>query len=299
MTDAKTLEPTQIHRPSDNIAVPMDTEVVSSPLSRLEKLKAEQAAKINIDEELASGRDFNITEAIELICETDKYTKTSVFASWMGTLNMACIREAMKLVPYGGFDKSVEGRDVYDNIKRKAMQEYEEEGDFAPRALPSLLALRDRLRCVMYDENLEVRPLEDSLEFMCRDLPTLETYGPEYDRLVAQGKRPAMTRREFCEIRLRSEERRHDTMTEHGMDAVQLCEDLHVNGDRGFGDLPEYMVIRLYEKTVDKLIARRDNLNIRAMTVTKEIDQLEAEASQQIVEFVYKEITGKGMKSEY
>jgi hypothetical protein len=301
MSEAVTIEPTQMHRPSDNITVPMDTEITKmSPMDELARLKDQIRSARNLDVGFDSGKDFDVEKAIDLICECDKYTQTSIFASWRGTLNMAIIREAMKLVPANGFEKTAEGRDEYDNMLRKAMEEYEQDGDFAPRALPSMLALNDRLRCVMIDQMIDVRPIESTLEFMAQDAPKPSDFEAEYEDLLNHGERPAMTKREFCEIKARGAERNHDRMTEHGTDALQLCEDLKITYERGYGDLPENIRERLFEKFISKMIDRRNNLNIREMNrLLKPGDRLEAEASRALVEFVFEQVVGRGMVSEY
>ena len=301
MSEATTIEPTQMHRTRDNMALPMDTEITKrSPMDELARLKDQIRSARNLDVGFDSGKDFDVEKAIDLVRECDKYTQMSIFPSWRGTLNMAIIREAMQLVPANGFEKTAEGRDEYDHALRKALEEYDENGDFAPRALPSMLALNDRLRCVMVDQMIDVRPIESSLEFMAQDAPKPSDFEEEYEDLVNDGERPAMTKREFCEIKARGAERNHDRMTEHGTDALQLCEDLNITYERGYGDLPENMRERLFEKFVTKMTERRNKLNIREMNkLLKPGERLEAKASRALVEFVFEQVVGRGMISEY
>jgi len=281
-----------------NITLPMETEVTQrNPITKLEKLKEELASKRNLDVGFQTT-DFDIAGAIDLVMELDKFTKISVLNSWKFLLNMQCIRGAMRIIP-DNIEKTAEGRDEYDHLIAKQMDDYEQEGDYAP-SLPAFIALNELLRTTMYDDLLEPSTMEDTLKFMTRDAPTAALFEKDYEERVKQGQRPGISKREFCELQLEDAMKQHRQLIERGQDAIQFCEDLNVHQDRGFGDLPDWAVDALYNKLADKLAHRWAKLDIRRTGLrTKPADRTEAEADQTLIEFVYKEITGKEFVTEY
>ena len=281
-----------------NMTLPMETEVTQrNPITKLEKLKEELASKRNLDVGFQTT-DFDIAGAIDLVMELDKFTKISVLNSWKFLLNMQCIRGAMRIIP-DNIEKTAEGRDEYDHLLAKQMDDYEQEGDYAP-SLPAFIALNELLRTTMYDDLLEPSTMEDTLKFMTRDAPTAALFEKDYEERVKQGQRPGISKREFCELQLEDAMKQHRQLIERGQDAIQFCEDLNVHQDRGFGDLPDWAVDALYNKLADKLAHRWAKLDIRRTGLrTKPADRTEAEADQTLIEFVYKEITGKEFVTEY
>ena len=290
----------QIDGPRTNIVEPMDTEIVQrEPMTALERLKDELKSKRNLDVGF-EHTDFDVKTAVDLILELDKYTQMSVFASWRGYTNMQCISQAMKLLPYHGIEKTVDGREEYDRLVQKTMEEYENmESEFRP-VLPAFIAFNDYLREVMYNNMIDVRSLEDTLEFMGSRETTASSFEAEYDNRVRQGMRPGISKREFCEMKvLEAENRTHNT-EETGQAAIQFIEDLNVHQDRGFGDLPDWAITKLYEKLSDALNRRRAKLDDRRTNLSlPESARMEAEADETMLEFVYQEITGKEMTQEY
>jgi hypothetical protein len=282
-----------------NETIPMDTEITTrEPMTALEKLKEELQSKRNLDVGF-DHTDFNIVTATNLVLELDKYTQMSVFASWRGYTNMQCISQALKILPYDGFEKTAESRDEYDHLIAKTMEDYEAEGDYAP-ALPSFVAFNEFLRTTMYDHLIDVRPLEDTLDFMTKREQDLGTFEVEYDNRVKQGMRPGISKREFCEMKMTESQQRTNNTAESGQAAIQFIEDLNIHQDRGFGDLPDWAITRLYEKLVDSLVKRRAKLDDRRTnTSLPESARMEAEADETLLEFVYNEITGKEMVQEY
>ena len=284
-----------------NMTLPMETEVTQrNPITKLEKLKEELASKRNLDVGFQTT-DFNIAGAIDLVMELDKFTKISVLNSWKFLLNMQCIRGAMRIIP-DNIEKTAEGRDEYDHLIAKQMDSYEDEeteGMFRP-SLPAFIALNELLRTTMYDDLLEPSTMEDTLKFMTRDAPTAALFEKDYEERVKQGQRPGISKREFCELQLEDAMKQHRQLIERGQDAIQFCEDLNVHQDRGFGDLPDWAVDALYNKLADKLAHRWAKLDIRRTGLrTKPADRTEAEADQTLIEFVYKELTGKEFVTEY
>jgi hypothetical protein len=299
-----TLTPAQQHRSSDNMAVAMDTEVTQRPpMTALEKLKDRLRSARNLDVGFEDS-NFDVEKALTLFMELDEYSQKSILPSWRGVLNMYSINQAMGILRNqdlfpDGLEKTSDNREVYDRAIEKVLEGYEQEGDFK-MVLPPIIALNERVRDVMNDCMVPWRPIEDTLAFMTSTPPTAEKFIAEYDGLLARNQRPAMSKREYCDLRLATELRKHNDMIERGQEAIQFINDLNVTADRGFGDAPDWLVSKLYEKTVDKLVQARNRLNIRSMqTYLTEPQRLEAEAQQAIVEWVYEQITGKGMTSEY
>jgi hypothetical protein len=281
-----------------NVLLPMDTEITErAPLTALERLKEELASKRNLDVGFETT-DFNIAEAINLVMELDKYTKVSVLNSMKFFINMQCIRQALRILP-DSIEKTSEGRDIYDHLLAKTMDEYEKDGDYAP-SLPSFIALNEYLRTTMYDDMLEPSTMENTLEFMTANPPTAASFEKDYEARVAAGQRPGISKREFCELQLEDAIKSHRLLTERGQAAIQFCEDLAVHQDRGYGDLPDWAVDTLYSKMVDKLAHRWAKLDIRRTGLkTKPTDRTEAEADQTLIEFVYKTLTGRDFVTEY
>ena len=281
------------------ITAPMETEVVKrEPMTGLQKLKDELKSARNLDVGFERS-DFNISEALDMILQLDKYTKISVLNSWRFFLNMQCIRQALRILPNDGIEKTSDGREQYDQLIAHTMQEYEEEGDFAP-ALPAFIALNEHVRCTMYDDMLEPSSMDSTLEFMSRDKPTADRFESDYDERVRQGMRPGISKREFCELQLQTALNQHDQLVERGQAAIQFCHDLNVGEARGWADLPDWAVDALYTKTVDKLVNRWGKLDIRRTGPrTSPNDRTEAQADQQLIEFVYEALTGRGMTTEY
>jgi len=281
-----------------NITLPMDTDiVVRNPITKLERLKEEMAAKRNLDVGFEKT-DFDIKTAIDLVMELDKFTKISVLNSWRFFLNMQCIRMALRILPRE-FELTSDGRDEYDHLIAKQMDEYEKDGDYAP-TLPAFIALNELLRTTMYDDMLEPSSMESTLEFMTSNPPTAASFEKDYDARIAQGQRPGISKREFCELQLEDAVKQHRQLSETGQAAIQFCDDLRVHQDRGFGDLPDWAVDALYTKMVDKLAHRWAKLDIRRTGLrTKPNDRTEAEADQTLIEFVYEELTGRQFVTEY
>lgn len=276
----------------------METEVVQrEPATALEKLKEELAVKRNLDVGFENS-NFDIKTALDMVMELDKYTKISVLNSIKFFLNMQCIRQAMRLMP-NDIEKTAEGRDIYDHAIEKVMEDYEGEGDFAPK-LPAFVALNEHLRVKMYDDLLEPSTMEDTLDFMTRQPPSITSFEKDYEARIAQGQRPGISKREFCELQLEDAMKQHEKLAEVGQAAIEFCNDLNVTEDRGWGDLPDWAVDAIYTKLVDKLALRWAKLDIRrtGLRIRPE-ERTEAEADQTLIEFVYKELTGREFATEY
>lgn len=275
-----------------------DVEVTTrAPMTALEKLKDELKSQRNLDVGFTTT-DFNINAAIGMVMELDKYTKISVLNSVKFYLNMQCIRQALRILP-DAIEKTSEGRDQYDHLIAFTMDEYEKEGDYATK-LPAFIALNEHLRVQMYDDMLEPSSMESTLEFMTRDKPTADLFEKDYDARIRAGARPGLSKRDFCALQLEDAMKQHRNLSERGQAAIQFCEDLNINEDRGFGDLPDWAIDAIYNKFVDKLTQRWGKLDIRRTGLrTSPNDRTEAEADQTLIEFVYKELTGRLMATEY
>jgi hypothetical protein len=281
-----------------NIIQPMDTEItVRNPITNLERLKEELANKRNLDTGFETT-NFDIPVALSMVMELDKYTKVSVLNSWLFFLHMQCIRAALRILPKE-FELTSDGRDEYDHMISKQMDEYEQDGDYAP-TLPAFIALKELIRTTMYDDMLEPSTMESTLEFMTENAPTAANFEKDYEARIAAGQRPGISKREFCEMQLEDALKQHRQLAETGQAAIQFCEDLNVHQDRGFGDLPDWAVDTLFNKMVDKLAHRWAKLDIRRTGLRiKPNDRTEAEADQTMIEFVYKELTGRKFVTEY
>jgi hypothetical protein len=296
---SETLTPDQHVRPSDNIAVPMETNVTKvHSLSELEKLKDQVRSARNLDVGFETN-NFNIDEALDMVMQLDKYTKISVLNSIRFFLNMQCIRQALRILPQEGIEKTAEGRDQYDHLIEFTMQEYEKDGDYAPK-LPAFMALNEMIRTTMYDDNLEPSSMDDTLAFMGRNQPKKEDFEADYEARLQQGQRPGISKREFCEMQLQDALRQQESLVERGQAAIQFCYDLNVSPDRGYKDLPDWAVDTIYNKVVDKLAFRWAKLDIRRTGPRiSPNDRTEAEADQTLIEFVYEALTGRKMATEY
>lgn len=292
------LTPAQQDRPRDNIPTPMETEITQrEPMTALERLKDELKSARNLDVGFETT-DFDIPATISMIMELDKYTKISVLNSVKFYLNMQCIRQALRIMPEV-IEKTSDGRDEYDHLIAKTMDEYEKDGDYATK-LPAFIALNEHLRVLMYDDMLEPSTMESTLEFMTRDRPTASRFEADYDARVKHGERPGLSKRDFCELQLEDAIKQHNLLIERGQSAIEFCNDLNVNEDRGFGDLPDWAIDAIYNKIVDKLVHRWGKLDIRRTGLrTKPTDRTEAQADQTLIEFVYKELTGREFVTEY
>ena len=283
------------------IAQPMDTEAPDGePKTALAKLKEELASKRNLDTGFEVS-DFDFSQAIGMLLELDKFTQVSVFNSWKFFLTRQGIRQAMRLMPEGmeGLEKTADEREIYDQTLAKVMDDYEAEGDFAP-TLPAFIALKEHLRVTMYDNMLEPSTMESTLDYMLQNAPVAGQFEKDYEARVAQGQRPGISKREFCEIQLEDALRQHRALSERGQAAIEFCNDLRVNEDRGWGDLPDWAVDTLYSKLTDKLANRWAKLDIRRTGLrTKPADRAEAEADQTLIEFVYEQLTGNKCVTEY
>jgi hypothetical protein len=278
------------------IAQPMETEVSEAPKT-LAELKEQLKNKRNLDTGF-EHTDFDISNGIDMVMELDKFTKISVLNSIKFFLNMQCIRQAVRLMP-AEIDRTVEGRDEYDQTIAKVMDDYEAEGDFAP-SLPAFIALNDHLRSVMYNDMLEPSTMEDTLKYLTRDKPIAGNFEKDYEERVRQGQRPGISKREFCELQLQDALKSHDDLVERGQNAIQFCEDLNVTQDRGWGDLPDWAVDTIYNKFTDKLAARWAKIDIRRTALrTRPNDRVEAQADQDLIEFVYEKLTGNKFATEY
>jgi hypothetical protein len=296
---SETLTPDQHVRPNDNIAVPMETNVTKvNSLSELEKLKDQVRSARNLDVGFETSH-FNIDEALDMVMQLDKYTKISVLNSVRFFLNMQCIRQALRILPQEGIEKTAEGRDQYDHLIEFTMQEYEKAGDYAPK-LPAFMALNEMIRTTMYDDNLEPSSMDDTLAFMSRNQPKKEDFEADYEARLQQGQRPGISKREFCEMQLQDALRQQESLVERGQAAIQFCHDLNVSPDRGYKDLPDWAVDTIYNKVVDKLAFRWAKLDIRRTGPRiSPNDRTEAEADQTLIEFVYEALTGRKMATEY
>ena len=276
----------------------MDTPVTqSSPLTKLGELKEALKDKRSLDNGFEDS-NFNINTGIDMVMELDKYTKVSVFNSWKFFLNMQCIRQALRILP-DNVEKTSDGRDEYDHLIAKQMDDYEQEGDYAP-TLPAFIALNELLRTTMYDDMLEPSTMEDTLKFMTQNAPTAASFEKDYDARVAQGQRPGINKRDFCEMQLEDAIKQHRQLEERGQAAIEFCNDLNIHQDLGFGDLPDWAVDTLYNKMADKLAHRWMKLDIRRTGLRmKPEDRTEAEADQTLIEYVYKELTGREFATEY
>jgi hypothetical protein len=293
------LTPAQHHdETAANVLHGMDIEVTTrEPLSALARIKEELASKRNLDVGFEKT-DFDVATGINLVMELDKFTKISVLNSVKFLLNMNCIRQALRILP-DNIEKTSDGRDLYDHLLAKTMDEYEHEGDYAP-TLPAFIALNEYLRTTMYDDMLEPSTMESTLEFMTKNPPKATDFEADYDARVAAGMRPGINKREFCQMQLDDAVKQHRQLEERGQAAIQFCEDLAVHQDRGFGDLPDWAVDAIYSKIVDKLAARWSKLDIRRTGLKmKPADRTEAEADQTLIEFVYEELTGRKFVTEY
>lgn len=271
-------------------------EVAEEPKT-LEELKESLKSKRNLDTGFEHG-DFDIKGAITMVMELDKWTKASVLNSWKFFLNMQCIRQAMRMMPDIS-EKTVETREEYDRAIQKVMEENEQEGDFAP-TLPAFIALNELLREIMYDDLLEPSTMEDTLAFMTDNPPVAGNFEKDYEARLAQGQRPGISKREFCEVQLEDALKQHRDLVERGQAAIEFCNDLKVHQDRGFGDLPDWAVSSLYDKLTDKLSARWARLDIRRTGLRiRPADRDEAEADQLLIEFAYHAITGRKFVTEY
>jgi hypothetical protein len=292
--------PDQMDRPVDNMAVPMETKVVKkSAMTAMEKLKDELKSARNLDVGFDNS-EFNIDEAIAMIGELDKYTKVSVFNTWRFFLNMQCIRQALRILPNTEIEKTAEGRDQYDHLLAHTMDEYEKDGDYATK-LPAFIALNEKIRVTMYEDNLDPASMDDTLAFMTEKMtPKAADFEADYDARVNEGMRPGLSKRDFCEMQLADALKQHELLTEQGQAAIQFCNDLQVVEDRGHGDLPDWAITTLYNKCVDKLAARWGKLDIRRTGLrTSPNDRTEAQADQTLIEFVYEQITGRRIVTEY
>jgi len=276
----------------------METVIVQRvPMTALAKLKEELEAGRNLDTGFEDS-NFNIGEAIEMLMELDKYTKVSVFNSWKFFLNMNCIRQALRILPEN-VEKTLDGRAEYDNLIRETTEFLEREGDFISK-LPAFIALNEHIRVTMYENMLEPSTMEDTLEFMTNAVPTTDRFEKDYDERVRQGQRPGISKRVFCELQLEEELNAFRQLSERGQAAIEFCKDLNINEDRGFGDLPDWVIDTLYNKMTEKLELRWQKLDIRRTGLkTKPEDRTEAQADQMLIEFVYKALTGNEFTREY
>jgi hypothetical protein len=293
--------PEQLEAP-DNIVAPTEVEVVKrEPMTAFQKLKEEVDAKRagNLDTGFVTT-DFDINHAIEMVMELDKYTKISVFNSWKFFLNMNCIRQALRIMPEHD-EKTLENREDYDNAIRVALCDHEIEDTFQTK-LPAFIELNETLRTIMYDNMLEPSTMEDTLEFMADKPPSAANFEKDYEERVRQGQRPGISKRDFCDLQLDDAMKSHRLLSERGQSAIEFCNDLNdqQKQGRGFGDLPDWAIDTLYNKLADKLVLRWQKLDIRRTGLrTKPADRTEAEADQTLVEFVYKELTGREFATEY
>jgi hypothetical protein len=272
-------------------------EISQEPMTALARLKDGLKDKRNLDTGFETT-DFDISNAITMVMELDKFTKVSVFNSWKFFLNMQCIRQAMRLMP-DTIEKTSDGRDLYDQAIIKAMEDFEGEGDFVP-TLPAFIALNEHLRVTMYDDLLEPSTMEDTLEFMIKSPPVLGQFEKDYEARLLQGQRPGISKRDFCELQLEDAMKQYHDLAERGQAAIEFCNDLKINEDRGWGDLPDWAVDTLYNKLSDKLTIRWSKLDIRRTGLRiRPTDRLEAEADQELIEFVYKALTGNEFATEY
>ena len=276
----------------------MQTEITQrEPMSALAKLKEELQSKRNLDTGFETG-NFDIEHAINMVLELDKFTKVSVFNSWKFFLNMNCIRQALRILPED-IEKTSEGREMYDNLIRETTEFLEQEGDFISK-LPAFIALNEKLRITMYDDMLEPSTMEDTLKFMTDNKPTATQFEKDYEERIRQGQKPGITKRDFCALQLEDAMKSHRQLSERGQAAIEFCNDLNVQVDRGYGDLPDWVIDTLYNKLTDKLTHRWQKLDIRRTGLrTKPSDRTEAEADQLLIEFVYTDLTGREFVREY
>jgi hypothetical protein len=298
-----TLTPAQHDRPSDNMAVPMATEVTKvEPMTAIQRLKEELKSKRNLDVGFTND-NFNIAEAIDTVMELDKYTKASVLNSIRFYLNMQSIRQALRILRNDnielGDEKTVEMRDAYDQLIRRTMDEYEKDGDYAP-SLPAFIALNEHLRVTMYDDNLQPVDMESTLDFMCSSTQGTDAFEKDYDARVKQGMKPGISKREFVEQQLRDAVNGQRQLQEQGQYAIQFCEDLNVNVERGFSDLPDWAITAIHDKIVDKLHQRWVKCDMRRTSLNSAPNvRSEAEADQLLIECAYEQIAGRKIVKQH
>mgnify|MGYP006312003797 FL=1 len=142
--------------------------------------------------------------------------------------------------------------------------------------------------------------MESTLEFLTKNPPSASQFEADYDARVRAGARPGLSKRDFCAAMLETEMRRHEDLVERGQAAIQFCFDLNVHADRGFGDLPDWALETIRDKTIDKLVKRWQRLDIRRTDPRlNEGDRLEAQADQDLLEIVYKTLSGRDLIREY
>jgi hypothetical protein len=274
------------------------TEVATPSMATLQELKERVRNSRNLDVGF-ENTNFNIDQAISMVLELDKYTKISVLNSIKFYVNMQCIRQALRIIPQEGIEKTSDSREDYDHLIAATMDEYEKDGDYATK-LPAFISLNEHLEAVMFDDMLQPSSMEDTLDFMTRNKPVAANFERDYDERVRQGQRPGISKRDFCEMQLEDSLKQHDRLVENGQAAIQFCRDLSITGDRGFGDLPDWAVDAIYSKIVDKLAHRWGKLDIRRTALRiKPQDRDEAQGDQTLIEHVYQCLTGRQMVTEY
>lgn len=194
--------------------------------------------------------DSTLNEMFTTLNGLDVYTQLSVLGSWAYTINSACINAAMRYVPEAPDSSGIDGFNRYEAARASAIKDADES------RLPALLQLQADIDTAIGELDGEARGVADTFRFLSNRQPTREQFVAEYTNRQRQGCKPNMTVRQFVDFEFERAMQQHDKLVACGDDAVRICETLQFNHNRGYNDLPEWIVETFERKLVDKLQAR-------------------------------------------
>lgn len=187
--------------------------------------------------------EVEISKMLADIQTLDKWTQLSILGSYQFSINASCINNAMRYVPTVPDETDIDTYTPYEQARKKYLQDAEES------RLPALLALRAEVESAINEVDGNGSLLR-TLEYLNERLPKRSDIEAQYERQRRSGMRP-INRKAWIDTNYAEAMAKHAVLVAKGEHAVRLCETIDV-ADRGYGDLPDYWLDKLFEIFVKK-----------------------------------------------
>lgn len=180
----------------------------------------------------------------------DIYSQKAVLRAWHYAANAACLTAAMRYVTDAPDAGGIDGFNKYEAARSAAVNDADESN------LPALLQLQSDIDTALSELADTPRSFSDTLQFMqSTQKPTREQCIAEYKYRTDMGSQPRMTVNQFVDFEFERKMQQYERLLARGDDAARLCETMSFDHNRGYNDIPEWLIDKLETKLVEKLHA--------------------------------------------
>lgn len=233
-----------------------------------------------------------INEFAAKLADLDTFTQRSVLGSWSFFINSQCINQGVRALPdVPDEGEGIDGYTPWEGAIRTAQVKLSEQaqtegGDMQP-TLPAWIALHRYVSHMMTETGGDPSTVLSTYEFLSEKGPTRERFEADFAMRVKMGMRPGISRKDFVDGEYQRALDQHQRMLAKGEHAVQLIERLTLatsgQVERGFDDLPEWVLETLQQKLVQKLKDRWTRLEIQRTNPRVNVQNRDAAEGDQLL----------------